>query len=222
MRRWLYIRGFAMVHGDHCKKYKRMWNMMLYALPLPSRHEIRMVHTHPPSCIVRLYSPPPRARYDTIPRLLIVPLMRAFDALVKHAHRLVRATYLHLHEVSLDGTAILRANRHGPVHVRPGVAAAEDVVHLLPIRRMSLPHLRRVYRLRVRTRRAGEQFLRGGEGGGGVGRDYLKEGAVQWTEPHDYGVVLLLSVQRGRREVRPLIVSRGGKKEKRRGSVKGF
>ena len=82
--------------------------------------------------------------------------MRAFDALVKHAHRLVRATYLHLHKVSLDGTAILRTYRHGPVDVRPRVIPTEDVVHLLAIRRVRFPHLRRVYGLRVRTRRAGE------------------------------------------------------------------
>ncbi len=82
--------------------------------------------------------------------------MRALDAFVKHAHRLVRAAYLHLHEVRLDGTAILRTYRHGPIDVRPSVVATEDVVHLLPIRRVRFSHLRRVYGLRVRTRRAGK------------------------------------------------------------------
>ena len=110
----------------------------------------------------------------------IIPLMRTPDALVKNAHGLVRAAYLHLHEIRLP-EATSRTYRHGPIDVLPRVRPPQYVVDLLPIWRVRLLYLGRRDGLRVGARRAGEDCSRRfGRGG----CDNLEEGAVQGTEPH--------------------------------------
>lgn len=114
-------------------------------------------------------------------RSFIIPLMRTPDALIKNAHGLVRAAYLHLHEIRLP-EATGRTYRHGPIDVLPRVRPPQYVVDLFTIWRVRLLYLGRRDGLRVRARHAGEDCCRRFGSGGGC--DNLEEGAVQGTEPH--------------------------------------
>lgn len=123
---------------------------------------------------------PPRRYSDH--RLLVVPLMPAIDALVKHAHRLVGGPDLHLHEVRL-AVAALAADRRGLIDVLPRGGAAHNVVDGLPLRSEGV-HVGTGDGPGVGTGRA-EKDRAGGIGRGvGSRRSDLEEGAVEGAEPH--------------------------------------
>jgi len=109
--------------------------------------------------------------------------MTAVDTLVKHAHGLVSAPDLHLHEVRLSVRAFATHGR-GLVHVFPRGSATHDVIDGLTLRPKGI-HIRPGY---------GPGVWAGGtdeDGGRGVGRrpgrcggGDLEECAVEGAEPH--------------------------------------
>lgn len=128
----------------------------------------------------------------SLPSLLIIPLMRALDALVKHAHGFVSTSNLHLHKVGL-AIAALRARGHGPIDVLPRRGSAQNVVDLLLVGGDDLLHIRDVDGAAIGAGGTREDVhgAVAGPGGGGSRHD-LEERAVEGTEPHDaeFGAVV--------------------------------